>query len=119
MTNVNWTAKTGLYITAIALCTLLTYIPAIFPISLIRLVFYGIIAYAVYCKTQSSDKKWIMALPICAGIIDVVPVLSLIPFVPTALNFAGIILSFALTTPQALNKHHGEITHKTEDKMAA
>lgn len=71
----------------------LTYIPLVFPFSIARLVLYGLVALMVSMRIKGSGQKLPLYLVIAAAAVDVLPVLSLIPFVPTALNVAGIVLA--------------------------
>lgn len=89
--NVHWAKKTELFFAVTGILSLLTYIPMIFPISLIRLAFYGGVAWACYSRTK--NVKYTL-FTVAAAFVDVVPGLSLIPFVPSILNFTGIGLSF-------------------------
>ncbi len=41
------------------------------------------------------DKKWLIIFPILATVFDLVPVLSVIPFVPTVMHLLAIILGVA------------------------
>lgn len=93
----NWTDNTMLFFGIVLAGTVLTYIPLVFPFSLVRFVFYGAIAFSLYSKGKVYMKPWLCAFPLVAGFIDVVPGLSLIPFVPSMINIAGIVFSVTLT----------------------
>lgn len=113
--NENWTNKTALYLSVVIAASLLTYIPLLFPISLIRLMFYAVVAYGVYTKSASIDRKYLVAFPLVAAFIDVMPILSIIPFVPSILNIAGIVLSMTLKEKEV----HAVHEHKENFKKSA
>lgn len=93
-TSQNWTHNTIVYAAVIGFATALTYIPLVLPFSLLRVIFYSAICFSVYSRMKDTDKSWCWYLPLAACIIDVTPVLSLIPVVPSLLNLTGITLSF-------------------------
>ncbi len=86
----NWSQNNAIYFTVVIACTLLTYFPLVFPFSIGRFVLYGAIAFCHYSRTKSVG---ITILPIVAALIDVVPGLSLIPFLPSLFNVVGLVLA--------------------------
>jgi hypothetical protein len=89
----NWTDDKGTYLTVVLGLSALTYIPLFFPLSLARILLYGLIAYCVYCRGKRYGRGWVCVFSIAAGFIDVVPGFSLIPFVPTILNIGSLLYS--------------------------
>ena len=79
----------------------LTYIPlagvlgslllGINPI-LIPVALYALMALACYFRGRASNQSWLIALPLVAAAFDLLPVISWVPLVPTALNVIAIIL---------------------------
>ena len=49
------------------------------------------------------EQRWLLAMPIIAGVFDLTPLLSWIPLVPTVLHITTIILGLALA-PKALTQ---------------
>lgn len=56
-----------------------------------------LLAALTWIRGTVIDKRWIVVLPILAGIFDLVPVLNSIPLVPTTLHIVVIVLGVALT----------------------
>lgn len=48
-------------------------------------------------RGEGMGKQWLTVFPFLAGVFDIVPGLSLVPFVPTVLHLCTIILGVTLT----------------------
>lgn len=75
---------------------LYTYIPLFFPYSLIRIPAYFCIMYiGHYHANQVGGKKinTVFLLHLLAMCFDVLPVLGMIPFVPTFLNCLAVVVN--------------------------
>jgi len=64
----------------------------VYPLFLIHLAFLVGLAVIAWARGSLIHKNWLVALPIAAGLFDMLPFLSLIPMVPTILHLATIIL---------------------------
>ena len=63
-----------------------------FPFVLHLIALSGIV-FITYVKAQQIEKSWIVILPSLAFAFDVLPLISLIPLVPTGLHLATIIIT--------------------------
>lgn len=104
----NWTDDKGTYLTVVLGLSALTYIPLFFPLSLARILLYGLIAYCVYCRGKGYGRGWVCVFSIAAGFIDVVPGFSLIPFIPTLLNLGGLLYSLGPFDGESIRIENGQ-----------
>lgn len=63
----------------------------------VHLACLGGLALLAWLRGSLVGKTWIVALPIIAAVFDIVPGLSMIPFVPTVLHITAIIVGVSGT----------------------
>ena len=70
---------------------------------------YICMAAASFLRGVANDTKWAVAFPLAAGVFDVVPGLSWIPFVPTILNVIALVVGVraGATTSQGVASREG------------
>lgn len=66
----------------------------------VHLVSLGALALIAWLRGSEIGKVWIVTFPIIAGVFDIMPGLSMIPLVPTAMHIGAIIMGVS-TSRQA------------------
>lgn len=64
----------------------------VYPLLLAHIAFLAGLVLVAWTRGSLVGKTWLPALPIAAALFDIIPVLNLIPLVPTMLHVATIIL---------------------------
>ena len=64
----------------------------VYPLFLAHVAFLAGLVAVAWARGTLTGKKWLVALPIAAGLFDMLPGLSLIPLIPTILHVVTIIL---------------------------
>lgn len=68
---------------------------------------YICMAAASFLRGAANDTKWALAFPLAAGVFDIAPLLSWIPFVPTVLNVIALVVGVrggTTTVPTVANR---------------
>ncbi len=63
----------------------------------VHLACLGGMALLAWLRGSVVGKTWIVALPIIAAVFDIIPGLSMIPLVPTALHITAIVVGVSET----------------------
>ncbi|MFC0349242.1 hypothetical protein [Undibacterium danionis] len=56
-----------------------------------------ILVFVAYLRGRTNGKSALFALPLCAGLFDVIPILSLIPLVPTILHVIALVMGMQVS----------------------
>jgi len=52
----------------------------------------GVLVLLAFCRGRLIGKAWLPVLPVIAGLFDLMPGLSMVPFVPTAFHVVTLVL---------------------------